>query len=120
MVGNLQEEVPVSDSVSRPSRLSGTLGRFRRLGLSLGLGDLVHRRRRLLGVDDLKDVSAHAPAVRVHLDDLVLGHHLVLEWPTGAAAQLRDDDVAVAQQVNIEVDVVDGLARDIDLGDVGR
>lgn len=50
----------------------------------------------------------------VHRYDFVLmalGYHFVRESPAGAASELGYDDVAVAEEVDVEVDVVDGLWR---------
>jgi len=50
----------------------------------------------------------------VHRRNLVLvalGYHFVLEGPAGATSELGYDDVAVAEEVDVEVDVVDGLER---------
>lgn len=67
---------------------------------------------------DLKHVPTLVPLLGSHVDLLILGHHLMLKGPGEAATQLGNDDVAVAEEVDIEVDVGDGLARDVDLGDV--
>jgi hypothetical protein len=44
-----------------------------------------------------------------HFDLVALGYHFVLESPAGAAGELGHDDVAVAEEVDVKVDVVDGL-----------
>ena len=42
---------------------------------------------------------------------LTLGYHLVVEGPASTASELSHNDIAVSQQLNVEVDVVDGLSR---------
>lgn len=54
-----------------------------------------------------------------HIDALALGYHLVLQRPAQSAAQLRHHGVAVAQQVDVEVDVADALAGHVNLRHVG-
>lgn len=44
-----------------------------------------------------------------HIHGLVGGQHIVVQRPAGAARELGDDDVAVAEELDVEVDVVDGL-----------
>jgi hypothetical protein len=41
--------------------------------------------------------------------DLTVGYHLVLEGPACATGKFGYNDIAVAEEVDIEVDVVDGL-----------
>lgn len=50
--------------------------------------------------------------VRLHLNLLIGIEHLVLEIPTGSSAKLSDNRVAVAEEVNVKVDVVNGLLTD--------
>lgn len=66
----------------------------------------------------VEDMAALPARRSHHVDHLVLGDHLMVQVPARAAAQLGDDDVAVAQQVDVEVGVVDGGAADIELGHV--
>jgi pterin-4a-carbinolamine dehydratase len=40
-----------------------------------------------------------------HLDLLVFGNHLMLQVPTRASAQLSHNDIAIAQHVDIEIDM---------------
>jgi len=40
-----------------------------------------------------------------------LGYHLVRESPAGAAGEFGDDDIAVAEEIDVEVDVVDWLLQ---------
>ena len=44
-----------------------------------------------------------------HLDPLVLGYHFVLEGPTRSASKLCNNDIAVAEEVDIEVDMMNRL-----------
>jgi hypothetical protein len=43
------------------------------------------------------------------LDCLSFGHHFVLQVPTRTARELGYNYIAVAEEVDVEVDVVDGL-----------
>lgn len=43
---------------------------------------------------------------RHHIDQLPRRNHFMLEWPASTATQFRHDDVAVAEEVDIKVDVV--------------
>jgi hypothetical protein len=45
------------------------------------------------------------------LDNVLVafGYHLVLQCPTCAARKLGNDDVAVAEEVDVEIDVVNRL-----------
>ena len=43
------------------------------------------------------------------LDRLPFGYHLVLQVPTRTARELGYNNIAVAEEVDIEVDVVDRL-----------
>ncbi|KAH6608563.1 hypothetical protein Trco_001909 [Trichoderma cornu-damae] len=83
----------------------------------LGVLDVALVGRRLVGG---KDVAAGVAFLCAHVNDLVGRHHLVDQRPPEPPAQLRHDDVAVAQQVDVEVDVGDGLAGNVDLRDMGR
>lgn len=42
---------------------------------------------------------------------VALGNHFVLEGPASAACEFGNDDVAVTEEVDIEIDVMDGLGR---------
>lgn len=42
----------------------------------------------------------------LYLVDLAIGYHLVLEVPAGAAGQFGYNDVAVAEEVDVKIDVV--------------
>jgi hypothetical protein len=42
---------------------------------------------------------------------MALGYHFMLEGPAGAAGELGDNDIAVAEKVDVEIDVVDGLRK---------
>ena len=48
---------------------------------------------------------------RVDLSRLALGYHFVLKFPARAACELRYNDIAVAKEVDVEVDVVDWLHK---------
>jgi len=48
---------------------------------------------------------------RRYLILVTLGYHFVLEGPAGATGELGYDDVAVAEEVDVKVDVVDWLER---------
>lgn len=63
-------------------------------------------------------MSARVARLGAHANGLVGRDHFVNKRPVEAATQLCDDGVAVAEEVNVEVDVVDGLAGDVDLGHV--
>jgi len=52
---------------------------------------------------------------QLHLRRLPLGYHLVFQRPPRPSRQLRNHDVAVAEEVDVEIDVVDRIARDVDL-----
>jgi hypothetical protein len=71
------------------------------------------------GLSNCKDVTALVAVLELDIDLLVSRHHVVLKRPLEAAAQLGHNDVAVAKQVNVKVYMVDGLARDVDLGNMG-
>lgn len=62
-----------------------------------------------------EDVSTVVASLQLDLDLLIGRYHGVLQVPPGATAELGDDDVAVAQEVDVEVDVAHGRARDVDL-----
>lgn len=40
---------------------------------------------------------------------LILGYHFVLEVPARPASQLRNNDVAVTEEVDVEVDMMNRL-----------
>lgn len=65
--------------------------------------------------DGCEDVSALVALLQPDAGLLIGRYHGVVEIPTRAAAELGDDDVAVAQEVDVEVDVAHGRARDVDL-----
>jgi hypothetical protein len=44
---------------------------------------------------------------------MTLWYHLVLEFPTSAAGKFSDNDIAVTKEVDIEVDVVNRLEREL-------
>jgi hypothetical protein len=44
-----------------------------------------------------------------NVDGLVFREHVVFQGPAGAASELGDNDVAVAEELNVKVDVVDWL-----------
>jgi hypothetical protein len=46
-----------------------------------------------------------------HFDSLPLGYHLVLQIPARSASKLCHHIIAVAEKVDIKVDVVDWLMR---------
>lgn len=50
--------------------------------------------------------------VGFHLNLLIGIKHLMLEVPTSSPAKLGDDRVAVAEEVDVKVDVVNGLLTD--------
>ena len=47
----------------------------------------------------------------LHVHFLTRDDHLVLQVPSGASTEFRDDGVAVAEEVDVEVGVVTGLGR---------
>jgi hypothetical protein len=47
---------------------------------------------------------------RLDLNLLSLGYHLVVQGPAGTAGEFSHNDVAVSQELNVEVDVIDGLS----------
>lgn len=42
----------------------------------------------------------------------------MLEVPAGTLAQFLHDQITIAQQVDVEIDMADRIARDVDLRDV--
>jgi hypothetical protein len=40
---------------------------------------------------------------------MALGYHLVLEGPTSAACEFGNNDIAVAEEVDVKVNVMNGL-----------
>jgi hypothetical protein len=65
-------------------------------------------------------VAARITLLEVDVDLLVGGDHVVVQIPTKVSAQLGHDHVAVAEQVDVEIDVVNGGPGNVDLGNVGR
>lgn len=53
-----------------------------------------------------------------HLDLLVLGNHLMDHGPTETTTEFSNDNVAVTQEINVKVNMADGLARYVNLRDV--
>lgn len=43
------------------------------------------------------------------VDLLTLGDHFVIEIPTCASSEFRNNDVAVTEEIDVEVDVMDRL-----------
>lgn len=80
---------------------------------NLGLGTVG-----LLWIQGRESMATVGALLRLDLNLLILGDHLVLEGPAETATQLRDNNVTVTEEVDIEVDVTHSLARDINLGDV--
>lgn len=76
--------------------------------------------RILIWVNHLEVMPALVAFFKLNVNLLVRRDHIVLQVPPGASAELRDDDVAVAEEIDIEVDVGHGRARDVDLRDVRR
>ena len=46
---------------------------------------------------------------QLHVDFFIWGNHLMLQIPSGAPTELCDHDVAVAEEVDVEVGVRTGL-----------
>lgn len=62
-----------------------------------------------LGVTQLDAVLVVFLVEAGDVDGLVGRQHFVLETPAGAARKLGDDDITVAEELHVEVDVVDRL-----------
>ena len=60
-------------------------------------------------MNDLERKPGFVALVQLHVDFFVWGDHLVLQIPFGAPTELCDDDVAVAEEVDVEVGVGTGL-----------
>lgn len=46
-----------------------------------------------------------------HFDSLLRGYHRVFQTPTRSASKLGDNNIAVAEKVDVKVDVVNWLMR---------
>jgi hypothetical protein len=79
----------------------------RGLGLELRLGFMYGCR---WGVTDANAVLVLFLVDSLDFHLLSLGYHLVVEGPASAASELGYNDVAVSQELDVKVDVVDGLA----------
>lgn len=58
-----------------------------------------------LGRLDFEQIPAFLDVAQLDIDLLRFGYHLVLQVPAGASAELGDDDVAVAEEVHVEIDM---------------
>ena len=91
-------------------RICGRLGSHFKLGLLDGL----ELELRLWLNDRLRVAQFDAVLVFLfvdggNIDRLVGGQHVVAQRPAGTARELGDNDVAVAEELDVKVDVVDGL-----------
>ena len=62
-----------------------------------------------LCVNNLERKPGFVALVQLHVDFFIGGDHVVLQIPSGAPAELCDYDVAVAEEVDVEVGVGAGL-----------
>ena len=54
---------------------------------------------------DFERVPASMNLAQLDIDLLRFGYHLVLQVPAHTSAELSDDNVAVAEEVHVEIDV---------------
>ncbi len=60
-------------------------------------------------------MTTEMAVLELRLDDLTLGDHLVSQIPSGTSAEFGDHDIAVTEQIDVEVDVRDRGAADVNL-----
>ena len=60
-------------------------------------------------MNDLERKPRFVALAQLHVDFFIGGNHFVLQIPSGAPTELCDHDVAVAEEVDVEIGVGAGL-----------
>ena len=94
-----------------PSNRNNTLRLHRLCQMQLisRLGIMQATKLQTLCSDNLECKSGLVALFELHVHFFIADYHLVLQVPPSAPAELRDDGVAVAEEVNVEVGVITGL-----------
>ena len=87
-------------------------------GLELGLLDSLHLELRLWLNDRLRITKPNTILMLFFIDRhnvhrLILGQHIMVQLPSCTTRKLSNNNIAVAQELNVKVDVMDGLQMSV-------